>query len=327
MATVTGKATVGSGGSATVFSLSAPITLPSAPPVLVGNTIPNLALTAGMYDAGMTQAAADTKFCNIVGRGLAGGQHLAVTKKFWNKSDWSTTKNDLRNYAKFGTTVIFAIWPAFPATTAEQTNLTNFLTTIKGFGFNSKNCYIVPWQEPEVNQKVTAAEYQVGLEAYGPIINAAGLPLVCDIGTGGGETDLHAYGNSAIAAMNNGVKLAGLAQDYYAPQSITVGLTLDTLSGLADANGIGFGVFEHGVVPSKFTVAQCTKYLNYIYDFMIARRNAGKLCLPVVYYDGQGSPTGSGDLTSPIGQDPSTAVPDFRIALWQRAYDQLCGLS
>jgi hypothetical protein len=318
---VKGTVTVG----AKIIPVSTSITLPGQPMILVGNTVPNLALQPGAYDAGLTQAQADTKFCQILGRGLGGAQHLAVTKKFWNQSDWSVTKNDLHNYVRFGTAVIFALWPAFPVGTAEQANLANFLSTIKSFGFGPSNCYIVLIQEPEVGTKITAANYQLMLEGYGPIVNNSGLPLVCDIGTGGGETALHSYGNAAIAAFRGGVQMAGLAQDFYAPQHIRNGATLNTLSGLADANGLAYGVFESGCVPSNFTVAQCTEYMNYIHDFMLARRSALKPCLPVLTYSGQRDATGAGDLTSPIGQDPSVTQPDFRIALWRRYWDDLHG--
>jgi hypothetical protein len=297
----------------------------SVPSIPMGNTIPNLAFQAGMYDAGRTQRASDTLFCNIVGRGIGGGQHLPITKKFWNQGDWSLTKNDLANYAAFGTTVIFAVWPASPASKSERANLASFLTGIKRIGFGAHNAFLVPWQEPE--SKVSPAEFQAGLEFYGPTITAAGFPLVADIGTGEGPTLMGDLGAAAIAAMNKGVQLAGLAQDFYAPQHIAHGATLDILAGLADSNRIPFGVFESGVVPSKFGVTASTDYLNYIGDFMSTRNQAGKRSLAWLYYDGQGQPTGAGDLTSPIGQDPSVAKPDFRAALWRGWYDKLCALS
>ena len=54
---------------------------------------------------------------------------------------------------------------------------------------------------------------------------------------------------------------------------------------------------------------------------MQVRQRASKPNLPVLYYDGQCSTTGAGDLTSPIGQDPSVPPPDFRIALFQELWD------
>lgn len=318
MTLVTGIATVG--GRA--FPASAAITLPAqAAPVLVGNTLSNLSLQAGAYDAGLTQAQADTKFCQIVGRGLGGGQHLPITKKFWGPSNWNTARNDLVNYAKFGTTVIFGLTPAFPASVVEQNNLTAFLSTIKGMGFNASNAIIVLWQEPEVQGKLTAAQYQQMLQAYGPVVNQAGLPLVCDIGSGAGDAALHAYGSAAVASMGAGVKLAGLAQDFYG-KTWAGGATLNTLIGLADANGLAYGVFESGCEPSLMSVAQCTAYLSYIGDTLVARKQAGKPGLGWLYYNGNTSPTGDG-MTSPIGQDPSVAQPDFRIALWRKYYDLL----
>ncbi len=292
--------------------------------VRVGNTIPNLSFGTGCYNAGMAQAPADTKFCQIVNRGLSSAQHLPITKKFWNKSDWNTARNDLHNYLSFGTTVIMCLWPVTPGTSAENTNLVNFLNTIKGFGFNSKNCYIVLWQEPEVSSKgITASDFQAGLQFYGPAVANAGLPLVADIGSGAGVTVLTDYGN---AAVNSGVPLAGLAQDFYCPVYVNAGTRLSTLAAIADMANLPFGVFECGCVPSNFTQAQCTAYLNHIQSFMLSRLQAGKPCLPVLYYDGQCSSTGTGDLTSPIGQDPSVTTPDFRIALYQKLYDTLCGM-
>jgi hypothetical protein len=296
---------------------------PAIVPLVVGNTIPNQALKTGSYDAGLTQVEADTKFCQIVSRGIDGGQHLAVTKKFWNRSSWNTSENDLGNYAKYGTKVIFALWPVLPGTTTERKHLTDFLAAIKNdFGFNASNCYIVLWQEPEVRSKgIHPSDFQAGLEYYGNRVASAGLPLVADIGSGAGSSALSQYGSAAIAAYQAGCGLTGLAQDLYCPQYTKHGIGLKTLADLADANSLPFGVFEHGCVPSQFTEAECKKYMNYIRTFMQTRQQAAKPNLPVLYYDGQGSPTGAGDLTSPIGQDPSVPPPDFRIALFQKLWD------
>jgi hypothetical protein len=297
---------------------------PNLSPLVVGNTIPNpQAFQTGCYDAGLTQSQADTKFCQLVSRGVGGGQHLAVSKKFWNKSDWDTSKNDLSNYASFGTRVIMALQPALPGTSTDKTNLKNFLTTVKSsFGFNASNCYIVLWQEPEVASKnISSAEFQTGLEYYGPTVAAQGLPLVADIGSAAGTSVISQYGSAAIAAYQNGCGLTGLAQDLYGASHISQGVGLATLATLADNNGLPFGVFEHGCVPSQFTQTQCTNFMNYIRTFMQTRQQAFKPNLPVLYYDGLCSATGMDALSSPIGQDPSTPSPDFRIALFQELWD------
>lgn len=295
--------------------------------LLVGSTIPNLAMQPGAYDANLTQDQADTKFCQIVNRGIGSGSHLAVTKKFWNLSDYSLTKNNLAAYARYGTTVIFAMWPALPGTAAENAKLATFLAGVKKLGFSAANAFVVLWQEPEVASKnITAAMFQAGLQFYGPTVAAAGFPLVADIGSGAGLATLTSYGNAAVAALAAGAPVTGLAQDIYCPSYTAGGIRLTTLAGIANNAHLPYGVFEHGCVPSQFTVAQATAYLTHIHDFMLTRLQAGLPCLPVLYYDGQGSPTGKGDITSPIGQDPSTPAPDFRIALFQRLYDDLCGL-
>lgn len=294
---------------------------PAIIPLVVGNTIPNEALGTGCYDAGRTQDQADIKFCQIVSRGIDGGQRLAVTKKFWNPSDFDTSKNNLSNYASYGTKVIMALQPALPGT-ADMSKLEKFLTAVKKLGFNADNCYIVLWQEPEVTtKKIMPGDFQTGLENYGPVVAGAGLPLVADIGSGRGTSAISQYGNAAIAAFQAGCGLTGLAQDLYCPSFTNDGVTLDTLAGIADANNLPFGVFEHGCVPSKFTQPQCTKFMDHIRTTMQARQQAAKPNLPVLYYDGQCSATGAGDLTSPIGQDPSVPQPDFRIALFQELWD------
>jgi hypothetical protein len=295
---------------------------PAIFPLVVGNTIPNQALGTGSYDEGLTQDQADTKFCQIVSRGIDGGQHLAVTKKFWNPSDWDTTENNLSNYASYGTQVIMALQPALPGTPTDRKSLVTFLAAIEGLGFNAGNCYIVLWQEPEVASKnISPTDFQNGLEYYGPKVASAGLPLVADLGSGAGTSAVSQYGSAAIAAYQAGCGLTGLAQDLYCPAYINQGVRLDTLANLADANNLPYGVFEHGCAPSQFTEARCTTFMNYIRTFMQTRQQASKPNLPVLYYDGQGSPTGENDVTSPIGQDPSTPSPDFRIALFQELWD------
>jgi len=296
---------------------------PAIFPLVVGNTIPNQAMQTGCYDEGLTQDQADTKFCHIVSRGIGGGQHLAVTKKFWNPSDWNTSKNNLSNYASHGTKVIMALQPVLPGTPADKTNLANFLATVKSsFGFNAGNSYIVLWQEPNVPSKnISPTDFQNGLQYYGPTVAASGLPLVADIGSAQGTSAISQYGNAAIAAYQAGCGLTGLAQDLYCAAYTNQGVRLGTLANLADASALPFGVFEHGCAPSQFTQAQCTTFMNHVRNFMQTRQLAFKPNLPILYYDGQCSPTGLNDITSPIGQDPSTPSPDFRIALFQQLWD------
>jgi hypothetical protein len=308
------------GAPAQLYDLSGNVSSTTAVPV--GNTIPNQALKTGCYDAGLTQAEADTEFCQIVSRGLGNSTHLVITKKFWNTSNWSTSINDLANYASFGTIVIFCLKPAYPVTSADKTNLANFLTAIKGMGFTPSNSFIVLWQEPEnLSNNMTPSDYQAMLEYYGPTVNASGLPLVADIGSALGNTVTLEYGNAAINALNAGVSLKGLAQDIYMHSWLN-GSTTDGLINLAASNHIGFGIFEHGCKPSDGE-QNCINFMNYIREQLLGVLAAGNIVLGALYYDGQCSSTGSGDLTSPIGQDPSTPSPDFRIPLFQQLYDDL----
>jgi hypothetical protein len=288
----------------------------------VGNTIPPLALKTGCYDAGLTQAQADTTFCQIVSRGLDNNTHLVITKKFWTESNWDTSQNDLANYASFGTIVIFCLKPAYPPTTADKTNLANFLAAIQGMGFSAANSIIVLWQEPnDLSNNMTPSDYQAMLEYYGPTVNASGLPLVANIGSGQGDTVILEYGNAAINALNAGVKLAGLAQDFYLYNWLN-GATMDGLINLAATNHLAYGLFEHGCRPSDGE-QNCIDFMNYVREKLLGVLAAGNTLLAALYFDGDCSSTGSGSLSSPIGQDPSTPSPDFRIALFQQLYDEL----
>src|SRR6266705_513059 len=122
---------------------SALTTITPAPPTPPGQN----------YDAGKTQDQADNIFTGFVGRSIAGG-HLAVRKCFWNLSDWSTSKNNIANYATYGTAVVFALKPLFTpglalgsdftttgttaqknAATAEKAKLANFLAALVTMGF------------------------------------------------------------------------------------------------------------------------------------------------------------------------------------------------
>ncbi len=142
--------------------------------------------------------------------------HLTVTKKFWNLSDWSLTKNNLQNYGTYGTQVIFALKPVAPPfgaiTNTEKTNLTNFLNAIKAapFNFTAATAQILLYQEANNGNNFGAtgqANYAAMLAAYGPIVNAAGLPLMVSVGASAGIVSDNNFLTAALGVA--GVTIQG----------------------------------------------------------------------------------------------------------------------
>lgn len=322
-------------------------------PCNIGFTIPNSALQKTCYDAGKAQAAADTAMINILGR-PSGNTHPTFTKKFWSTvSDFTLPKNDMANYATFGTRVAVCFKPSFvtgrpantnfrtdPGITAGQRAQANtdyaaigtFFAALFALGFTVNTLYAVAWQEPEVaSNSMTATDFQNVCFTYGAAINATGVPWILDIGSGAGVATAQSYCNAGLnGASAAGDTVFGLAQDLYAPAWPNV--TPDAIGSIATAHGLPFGVFEFGCAPNNVGDAHCTNYLlgqhssggSYgILDYLANRIQNGLPLLDSEYYMGTCSATGAGDLTSPIGLDPTVAQPDFRINLYDEIYDTL----
>lgn len=294
---------------------------------LVGGTIPAQAFQqTGCYDFGKTQDFCDSQFTGFVLRSSAGGR-LTSTKKFWNQSDWSLTKNNLANYVTYGTRVIFALKPVAPPfgaiTNAEKNNLTTFLNAIIGMGFTASTAQIFLWQEANNGNNFTAtgqAQYQAMMAAYGPIVNAAGLPLMVSVGASAGITSGNNFLNAAIAS---GATLQGFYTDLYfgAWQG---GYDAGAAFALADSHGLPCGFSEFGChlsddFTSYFTQAASPPGLITV---MQQRLQANKTNLDCNWYQGQCSPTGVGDLTQPI-----LTATDPRIPFYQQMFDTLTSSS
>lgn len=318
---------------------------------LVGLTVPNQALNGTCYYGGLSQTVADTNAVQAVQRGLA-GNHPSVTKKFWNISDWSTTKNNMQAYSAQGTVVYACLRPVIThglptgsdftttgttaqknAAIADKASLASWLNAMKAapFNFTAANMVVVLEQEPaNADKNNSATDYGNMWKTYGPTINAAGLPICMSVNYAQSSI------NSATDYINAGLGLAGFAatgttfteasMDYYtnhyfdSPQTL-----LDPVANLCDANGLKFSVIEFGanyspaspVPKGHFSQADCTTYFNYITTFMSNRQQAGK---PgnVIYYEGQCDADGNGDITNPI-----LSTSDFRSGLYATMFDTL----
>lgn len=318
---------------------------PSTGAGLVGFTIPNQAFQqAGCYDFGKTQLAADNQMAGILGRSLNG--HPSFTKKFWSTvSRFNLPFNDMQNYGANGTRVACCLQPVFypglPAnsdfrtapqlTPAQQAQavtdyagITTFFNTLLGapYNFTASQLIGVLWQEPEIGSKgMSATDYQNMLHTYGASI-PAGITLTANIGSGAGAVVAQAYANAAIAS---GAPIGAMAQDYYMPTFRRGQMLTDGVVVVADAHNLPFGVYEMGAAPHNFTtgVTDTINYFNHITTVMSGRLQAGKVNADVEYYMGQCTANGAGDLSSPIGLDPTQPAPDFRIALYQTMFDTL----
>lgn len=290
---------------------------------LVGSTTPIEAWSvSGCYDfpSPGTQVGADDQFIAAVNRSSDSG-HLTKTKKFWNEGVYQTTGtrgNDLANYLAFGTKVMFALFPPLSGyTAADQTALANFLTFVKSLGFNASNAEVVLYQEPETSNKFGGtggggpSAFQAAMAFFGPIVVASGLPMVLDVGLGGGETTNANYINAGLAAA--GCTYTAIYCDYYFG-AFSGGIRLATAASIADSHGLPFGLGEFGCHLTD----NYAGYFNYITGFFQGRLAANKRNADLAWYQGQCSSTGAGDLTSPI-----LTSTDPRVPYYQAMFDTL----
>src|SRR6266568_4161948 len=188
---------------------SALTTITPAPPTPPGQN----------YDAGKTQDQADNLFISMSGRSQGG--HLACTKKFWNLSDWSTGKNNIANYATYGTRVLFALKPLFTpglalgsdftttgttaqknAAIAEKAKLASFLASLVTMGFTAGTAQIVLWQEPNNTQNMGGSaqgriDYNNMLRTYGSTVTSTIFGLYCNVNYDGAVKNATDYANAA----------------------------------------------------------------------------------------------------------------------------------
>lgn len=287
---------------------------------LTGGTISNLSLSPsqGCPWSGDTQAQADTILTAAVARAV-NGTHLALTKKFWGTSNFDTTKNDLANYAAFGTKVILCLQPAFnPTSSGDLSSLGTFLNYCKNTLY--LDAIVVLWQEAgSAANNMTPQQYLDMHKYYGPTVRAY-YQLWADLSYSTPSLAEHPftdYANALISGVpgDSAYPPDGLAIDYYATEYLrsTPNLITDA-SAIADAASLPFGVFEYGAPITSYTQAQITTYMNYVSSFAQARAAAGKSTFGVAWYQGC-SPT-SGSLTSPI-----LTSSDYRAPLYGATYD------
>lgn len=264
---------------------------------------------------------------------------------------WGSAFNDMVNYRAFGTVVYACVKPFFTpggvatgagtgtiGTAADVTNLAAFISGLQGLGFNANNLRIIFWQEAaNAANNMSAADYGELHAFYAPTVFASGIPLIISVnyaqaaaqGTHG-ATD---YALAALArgtAYSGGSVYGGITMDYYTNHFFNTPQTLlDTndslgrnIQGIADANNLPFGVIEVGCNlgsgAGHFTLAQCLQYFAYLTSFMTARLQANKPNGDVIYYEGQCSTAGTGDITNPI-----VTTTDGRVGAFQTMWDVL----
>lgn len=331
---------------------------------LVGFTVPPAAITGAICSdsyvpAGDSQDQADVLLGNILS--YPNGGHPLVTKKFWNASDWSTTKNNLQNYITHGTKVIMCLKPVVTAglplgsdftttgttaqkaaAAADKTALAGFLATIAGFGYNATNCEIVFWQEPANSQNLGhggANDFNNMLRTYGSTVTGAGFPLTVNVNYDGAVANATNFANAALGLRAwSGAGAVGLptittlALDLYTNNAIgnnllptTTDSNGDSFDSIAAAHGLTVSLNEFGCNPTSqnpvprgyFSIADCITYFQEMTAYGQGVIQAGRQLGNFIYYQGQCSASGIGDITSPIGLDPLVPNnPDFRVALY-----------
>lgn len=263
---------------------------------------------------------------------------------------WSPTFNDMANYHTFGTKVYVCVKPFFnPGGTAtgagtgtigaanDVTNLQNMITGLAGLGFNANNCAFIFWQEPaNTANNMSAADYGELHAYYAPTVFASVFPLIIAVNYAeAGSQFVHGATDYALAALargnaySPGAVYGGITLDYYtdhffnSPQTLldSVDTNGHSISGIADTNNLPFGVIEIGAkllegTNGGFTLAQCNQYIQYLQTFMVDRLNSGKTNLDLIYYEGQCSTAGTGDITNPIVNHS-----DGRVSIMQTTWD------
>jgi len=332
---------------------------PSSGGGLVGGSIPSNSYQPTCYNSDIPGQfnTGDGRFITAVGRSNNG--HLTVTKKFWNPSEWNinVARNNMASYASFGTKVIVCLQPVITnglapgsdftlvgtaaqkaAAAADKASLATFLTQLAGLGFTSTTAWVVLWQEPGNTSKgVSATDYGNMWKTYGPTVNASGFPAQINVNYTGQIHRATDYANAALGLRGNpatGTTFVSLAMDWYT-NSWKLNLFLDTqdsngdsILGIAHAQNLPFALNEVGCKPGGGVGQQtCIDYMaanpKSVLSVMQNELQAGRTIGDVIYFDGLCTADGSGDIASPIGQDPTAGNPDFRVPFFQQWYDTL----
>ena len=335
--------------------------------VLVSATVPNQAYNPGAYYAGQTRTFGDADFIANVGRPI-GRTTPTVTKVFWNPSNWKLASgfNNLQNYQAAGTHVVMCPKPAFDSGVSlpwpsggsnpwvqDLAALSTWLSGLSAMGFNGSNCTIALWQEPSNNlNAMLPADYANMWSYYGPTIIAAGFSCMISVNYAGTFAGYSNHADNAVeyarAAIATGLTFAhGIGLDYYtnhyfaSPPVLldTLGTSGFSISSLADANGLAFSLNEWGSAPLSFSIPQCLAYAGYLLSFFTGRILAGKPPKWLIWYNGQGSPSGSGDITAPLlspterasfglaGIDPRITAGPLPSAGYVEVYDGLTAVT
>lgn len=234
---------------------------------LVGITVPSMSFSnSGCYATSFgNQTAADAALMSYVFP--TGPTVPTVTKKFWNTSDWSQTKNNMPAYAAAGTRVVVCLRPVVTsglalgsnftttgttaqkaAAAADHASLTSFLAWLASIGFDSTTCDIILWQEPGNSQNLGGAGAQGPIDflnmllTYGGVVNSSSaadgqpFPLGINVNYTGQISNATNYANAAFGlrayAPGPGVSITYVAMDWYS-NSYTGGNYLYT----TDSNG------------------------------------------------------------------------------------------
>ncbi len=217
---------------------------------LVGLTVPSMAFNnPGCYATPFgNQTAADAALMSYVFP--TGPTVPTVTKKFWNTSDWSETKNNMPAYAAAGTRVVVCLRPVVTsglalgsnfttsgttaqkaAAAADHASLITFLAWLASIGFKSTDCDNILWQEPGNNTNLGAAgaqgpiDYSNMLGTYGGAVNSSSgadgqpFPLGINVNYTGQISNATNYANAAFGlrayAPGPGVTITYVAMDWY----------------------------------------------------------------------------------------------------------------
>jgi hypothetical protein len=258
---------------------------------LVGITVPSSAILGnGCTDTYVAPGSTQNQADNAIWQAIMGQTGpVPVTKKFWNTSDWSQTKNNMSVYAGQGTKVVVCLKPVFTAglalganfttsgTTAQKNaaiadknSLAGFLAFLQGLGFTAATAEMVLWQEPANSQNFGhggGADFNNMLRTYGPTVTASIFPLTVNVNYDGNVANATNFINAALGLRAFGgagavglPTVTSLALDLYTNNAIgnnllptTTDSNGDSFDNIAAAHGLIVSLNEIGCNPDSHT--------------------------------------------------------------------------
>lgn len=212
-----------------------------------------------------------------------------------------------------GIQALISFKPAITPSEADLDSLANALQLFKTAGLIAEVCL---WQEVGPRD-MTAAQYHQVVQYYGPTVRQF-YPLVFDAPGYQGPAEWAAYDPGRS-------QLDGYAVDFYCPDFVNKGFTLDPLGKLA--GDLPVGIWEIGNTASSGffpTADQLDDYMNYMQNWLTQRAASGLPVGSVAWYNGPADASQGGQ--NEIAGCSPNPLASTDIAAYRKLYNAVNGL-